>query len=172
MPLALSVLPSPEPEPGVKQARSCGPVPDSRISSLSALPALKPTVLLAGMRMVSPVCGFRPSRASRLRMLKVPKPIRVTSSPREAAADTWSVNAVITSLAFSRVSPVRSAMAAASSGLRIGYSFYCISAGSVCTGRNHNDSRLLQSIAARGPLCKPRGGIGVCKLASFAASVA
>ena len=39
-----------------------------------------------------------------------------------AAADTWSVNALITSPAFSRVSPVLSAMAAASSGLRIGYS--------------------------------------------------
>ena len=45
---------------------------------------------------------------------------------REAAAETWSVNAVITSPALSRVRPVRSAMAAASSGLRIGYSFFAV----------------------------------------------
>ena len=43
-------------------------------ASLTALPAWNRTALLAAIWMVSPVCGFRPSRAGRAATLKMPRP--------------------------------------------------------------------------------------------------
>src|SRR5690606_18450543 len=89
-------------------------------ASFRALPALKPTVWLAGIWIAAPVWGFLPVRALRLRTEKVPKPIRLTSSLRAMALVISSVIAVITSLAFSLDRLALAAIAAASSGLRIG----------------------------------------------------
>src|SRR3984893_19053792 len=43
-------------------------------ASLPALPAWNRTALLAAISMLSPVCGFRPSRAGRPATLKMPRP--------------------------------------------------------------------------------------------------
>src|SRR5690554_736507 len=124
------------------------------MASFRVLPALKPTVLLAGMLMVAPVCGLRPVRASRWRTLNVPKPIRLTSSPRAAAAEIWLANALITSLAFSRLRPVWSAIAAASSGLRIENSCYLL--WLLFPDDRQPGWRLKQSIVVATLMCKPR----------------
>jgi hypothetical protein len=50
-------------------------------ASLAALPAWNRTALLAAILMVSPLCGFRPSRAGRAATLKVPRPETRTASP-------------------------------------------------------------------------------------------
>src|SRR4051812_28669828 len=43
-------------------------------ASLTVFPAWNRTALLAGILILSPVCGFRPSRAGRAATLKVPRP--------------------------------------------------------------------------------------------------
>jgi putative acetyltransferase len=50
-------------------------------ASLTALPAWNRTALLAAILMVSPLCGFRPSRAGRAATSKVPRPETRTASP-------------------------------------------------------------------------------------------
>ena len=49
--------------------------------SVSLVPALNLTTFLAGIWMVSPDWGLRPSRAARSETEKVPKPTKVTLSP-------------------------------------------------------------------------------------------
>src|SRR3990167_3410767 len=96
--------------------------------SFSDLPGLKATVLLALMVTGAPVCGFFPVRAPRWRCTKVPKPTRVTLSLRFRAPVISSSTALSTRLACSLVRSAFSAMAAASSGLRINASLstvYC-----------------------------------------------
>src|SRR5450830_268034 len=98
-----------------------GVVPDAYglTLSLSDLPGLNATVLLALIFTGSPVCGFLPVRAPRWRCRKVPKPTRVTLSLRCRAPVISSRTALRTRLACSLVRSAFSAMAAASSGLRI-----------------------------------------------------
>src|ERR1700730_6619213 len=55
-------------------------------ASLTALPALNRTTLLAAISMVSPVCGFRPWRAGRDATLKIPRPETRTGSPAKRAS--------------------------------------------------------------------------------------
>src|SRR5712672_4501969 len=55
-------------------------------ASLTALPAWNRTALLAAIWMVSPVCGFRPSRAGRAATLKMPRPETRTASPAKRAS--------------------------------------------------------------------------------------
>jgi hypothetical protein len=55
-------------------------------ASLTALPAWKRTALLAAISMVSPVRGFRPSRAGRAATLKMPRPETRTTSPAKRAS--------------------------------------------------------------------------------------
>src|SRR5260370_18786326 len=50
-------------------------------ASLTALPAWNRTALLAGISMVSPVRGFRPSRGGRPPTLKMPRPVPRTPPP-------------------------------------------------------------------------------------------
>src|SRR5215831_11160156 len=50
-------------------------------TSLTALPAWNRTALLAAISMVSPVRGFRASRAGRAAALKMPRPETSTASP-------------------------------------------------------------------------------------------
>src|SRR5689334_20554922 len=87
--------------------------------SFSDFPGLKATVLLALILTGSPVCGFLPVRAPRWRCRKVPKPTSVTLSLRCRAPVISSRTALRTRLACSLVRSAFSAMAAASSGLRI-----------------------------------------------------
>src|ERR1700746_293677 len=54
-------------------------------ASLTALPAWNRTALLAAIWMVSPVCGFRPSRAGRAATSKDPRPEIRTASPATRA---------------------------------------------------------------------------------------
>src|SRR6516164_316975 len=75
-------------------------------ASLTALPAWNRTALLAAILMVSPLCGFRPSRAGRAVTLKVPRPETRTASPaaRESRiAATTAFTAWPASLVFSSV---------------------------------------------------------------------
>src|ERR1700738_3535068 len=53
-------------------------------ASLTALPAWNRTALLAAISIVSPVCGFRPSRAGRAATLKMPRPDTRTASPTKS----------------------------------------------------------------------------------------
>src|SRR5690606_32660274 len=57
-------------------------------ASLSLLPALKAGTFDSGIVSVSPVCGLRPTRAERLRVSNVPKPINCTFSPADRASVT------------------------------------------------------------------------------------
>ena len=50
-------------------------------ASLTIFPAWNRTALLAGILILSPVCGFRPARAGRAATLKVPRPETRTGSP-------------------------------------------------------------------------------------------
>src|SRR6516162_878229 len=76
-------------------------------ASLTALPALKRTAFLAAIFIVSPLCGFRPSRAGRAATLKVPRPETRIASPaaRESRmAFTTAFNACPAATWFSSAS--------------------------------------------------------------------
>src|SRR5215472_6393758 len=62
-------------------------------ASLTALPAWNRTALLAAILMVSPLCGFRPSRAGRAATLKLPRPETRTASPASRASRMASMTA-------------------------------------------------------------------------------
>src|ERR1700730_628048 len=57
-------------------------------ASLTALPAWNRTALLAAILMLSPVRGFRPSRAGRSATLKIPRPETRTASAAKRASRT------------------------------------------------------------------------------------
>ena len=91
-------------------------------ASFSALPAASLTVLAAGMVIVSPVAGLRPSRASRRPTDSAKKPGTLTFSPLAAASSSvlcrprrtastvfcsrsaWSATAATSSLRFTHIS--------------------------------------------------------------------
>ncbi|EJX02807.1 hypothetical protein EVA_09085 [gut metagenome] len=61
--------------------------------ALKAVPAVNFGVRQAGIEIVSPVCGLRPTRAARSEAVNVPKPIRRTSSPAATVSTTISMKA-------------------------------------------------------------------------------
>src|SRR5690606_29992067 len=86
--------------------------------SLSSLPILKRTFLLALMVIVAPVAGLRPLRAARLETLKLPKPGTCTRSPFLSAFEIASIAASNASPAAFLVSPsTESAMCSTMSAL-------------------------------------------------------
>jgi len=70
------------------------------------LPCVEPHCLLAGILILSPVCGFRPSRAGRAATLKVPRPETRTGSPATRDSRTACTTAFTASVAVSWVSVV------------------------------------------------------------------
>merc|ERR1712093_9877 len=62
-------------------------------ASSNALPGLNAGTFAAAILIVSPVCGFRPSRAARSRTENVPKPTSETLSPLLSASVTDDSNA-------------------------------------------------------------------------------
>src|SRR5271169_2605963 len=75
-------------------------------ASLTVFPAWNRTALLAGILMLSPVCGFRPSRAGRAATLKVPRPETRTGSPATRDSRTACTTAFTASAAAAWVSVV------------------------------------------------------------------
>lgn len=88
-------------------------------ASLSALPAVNFTTLLALIVMASPVDGLRPARSARSEIEKLPKPISCTASPLVSAPATCSSaeSSARPASAFERL--VSAEMAATSSALFI-----------------------------------------------------
>ena len=91
--------------------------PDSLTVSRSAFPALNDGAVEAGMAMLSPVAGFRPWRADRLRVAKLPKPAMVTFSPRASASPMAAKTALTTLSALALGTEVSAATWDASSAL-------------------------------------------------------
>ena len=75
-------------------------------ASFTAFPAWNRTALLAGILILSPVCGFRPSRAGRAATLKVPRPETRTGSPATRDSRTACTTAFTASAAAVWVSIV------------------------------------------------------------------
>jgi hypothetical protein len=75
-------------------------------ASLTVFPAWNRTALLAGILILSPVCGFRPSRAGRAATLKVPRPETRTGSPATRDSRTACTTAFTASVAVAWVSVV------------------------------------------------------------------
>ena len=85
----------------------------------------------AGIRITLPVRGLRPSRATRLLTMKVPKPPMVTRRPFLRASKTLATKALNARSADTLLPPEALAMAVTRSALVMTFSFYSMAVRAV-----------------------------------------
>jgi hypothetical protein len=90
-----------------------------RTASVSSLPARNRGTRVAAIEIVAPLWGSRPLRAARRAASKVPKPVRVSLSPRRMTRVTSAWKALIARSAASLVIPASAAIRSMSSHLVI-----------------------------------------------------